>query len=207
MSGWIAPVTARTGPGAKSDYDDGTGRRGMWHIGLRPARYTPRRLALLTALTLLPYAGTGQTQNAPAGPAYKIAPPSTQPEAEDLNDLNAVTFECAKAGLNAAAREASKVPSQGTYQFTFFKIVNDSHHSFYEVHFKSNYQGEADLKYCVAVYCQQGWDQKTTNISVQRMGGEDSGKRAGAHPTGCGHMRPRGKSSVSARTKPDGHLE
>ena len=60
-----------------------------------------------------------------------------------------MTFGCPKAGLNAAAREAAKVPSQGTYQFSYFKIINDSHHAAYEVHFKSNYAGEPDLKYCV----------------------------------------------------------
>ena len=54
-----------------------------------------------------------------------------------------MTFSCPKAGLNAAAREAAKVPSQGTYQFAYFRIINDSHHASYEVHFKSNYQGEA----------------------------------------------------------------
>src|SRR5918995_3942756 len=59
-----------------------------------------------------------------------------------LSDLDAMTFGCPKAALNAAAREAAKAPSQGTYQFSYFNIVNDAHHAFYEVHFKSNYQGE-----------------------------------------------------------------
>ena len=72
-----------------------------------------------------------------------------------------------------------KVPSQGTYQFSYFKIINDTHHSFYEVHFKSNYQGEPDLKYCVAMYCQQGWDPKTTKISVRLMGNERHGAGGG----------------------------
>jgi hypothetical protein len=70
----------------------------------------------------------------------------TSPATGGLSDLNAMTFECAKAGLNAAAREAAKVPSQGTYRFTYFKTINDSHHASYEVHFKSNYHGETDLK-------------------------------------------------------------
>src|SRR6188472_3616165 len=77
---------------------------------------------------------------------------------QGLADLDNMTFDCPKAGLNAAAREAAKVPSQGTYQFSYFKIINDTHHAAYEVHFKSNYEGEADLKYCVAMYCQQGWN-------------------------------------------------
>src|SRR5438270_11083670 len=93
----------------------------------------------------------------------------TVPESNGLSDLDAMTFGCVKAGLNAAAREATKVPSQGTYQFSYFKIINDSHHSSYEVHFKSNYQGEADLKYCVSIYCQQGWDPKTTEVSLRQM--------------------------------------
>ena len=58
--------------------------------------------------------------------------------------------------MNAAAREAAKVRSQGTYQFAYFKIINDTHHASYEVHFKSNYEGEADLKYCVAMYLSTG---------------------------------------------------
>jgi hypothetical protein len=80
-----------------------------------------------------------------------------------------MTFGCPKAALNAAAREAAKVRSQGTYQFSYFKIISDSHHSAFEVHFKSNYTGEKDLKYCVAMYCQQGWDPRTTKTSVTLM--------------------------------------
>ena len=95
-----------------------------------------------------------------------------------------MTFGCPKAGLNAAAREAAKAPSQGTYQFSYFKILNDSHHASYEVHFKSNYAGEPDLKYCVLVYCQQGWDPKTTKASVTKMAGEPArGKAAMQHAT------------------------
>ena len=99
------------------------------------------------------------------------------PASSGLSDLEAMTFSCPKAALNAAAREAAKVPSQGTYQFAYFRIISDSHHASYEIHFKSNYEGEADLKYCVAVYCQQGWDPGTkTSVALmgnarQRMGG------------------------------------
>src|SRR5262245_47020440 len=64
---------------------------------------------------------------------------TSEPLSQDLADLDAMTFDCPRAGLNAAAREASKVPSQGTYQFSYFRIVNDAHHASYEVHFKSNY--------------------------------------------------------------------
>ena len=108
---------------------------------------------------------------------------------EGLSELNAMTFSCPKAGLNAAARQAAKAPSQGTYQFAYFKIVNDGHHAAYEVHFKSNYEGEKDLKYCVEMYCQQGWDPKTTETAVTLM----SAQRAGvnAHGAACGaHQVP-----------------
>ena len=53
--------------------------------------------------------------------------------------------------------------------------------------FKSNYAGEADLKYCVSIYGQQGWDPKTTWISVTPIGKERP--RAGAaHAAACGHQ-------------------
>ncbi len=108
------------------------------------------------------------------------AAPGPAPASVGLSDLNAMTFGCPKAGLNAAAREAAGVPSQGTYQFAYFRIINDAHHASYEVHFKSNYIGEADLKYCVTMYCQQGWDPATAKVAVALMGVE--GQRAGAAP-------------------------
>ena len=107
---------------------------------------------------------------------------------DGLSDLNAMTFSCPKAGLNAAAREAAKVPSQGTYQFAYFRIINDAHHASYEIHFKSNYEGEADLKYCVAVYCQQGWDPKT-KTSVTLMSNEPQRIGGAAHGAGCGSQQ------------------
>jgi hypothetical protein len=106
-----------------------------------------------------------------------------------LSELSAMTFSCPRAGLNAAAGQAARVPSQGTYQFAYFKIINDGHHAAYEVHFRSNYEGEKDLKYCVEMYCQQGWDPKTTKTSVTLM----SAQRAGvnAHGAACGaHQMP-----------------
>jgi hypothetical protein len=109
--------------------------------------------------------------------------------AEGLSALSAMTFSCPRAGLNAAAGQAARVPSQGTYQFAYFKIINDGHHAAYEVHFRSNYEGEKDLKYCVEMYCQQGWDPKTTKTSVTLM----SAQRAGvnAHGAACGaHQVP-----------------
>jgi hypothetical protein len=103
-----------------------------------------------------------------------------------LSDLEVLTFDCPKAALNAAAREAAKVPSQGSYQFAYFSIMNDSHHASYEIHFKSNYHGEADLKYCVSLYCQQGWDAKTTKTSVRLMSNERQPMRGAAHGADCG---------------------
>lgn len=119
---------------------------------------------------------TAQEQPAPAA--------STVPASVGLGDLDAMTFDCPKAALNAAAREASTVPSQGTYQFAYFKIISDSHHAAYEVHFKSNYRGEADLNYCVALYCQQGWDP-TAKTSVTLMGHERQPAGAAAHGADC----------------------
>lgn len=100
---------------------------------------------------------------------------------DGLSALEAMTFSCPKAGLNAAAREAANVPSQGTYQFAYFKIISDSHHAAYEVHFKSNYAGEEDLKYCVDVYCQQGWDP-TAKTSVTVMKNSCGHQPASAKP-------------------------
>jgi hypothetical protein len=112
---------------------------------------------------------------------------SVVPSGGGLSELNAMTFSCPKAGLNAAARQAAKVPSQGTYQFSYFKIISDTHHAAYEVHFKSNYDGEGDLRYCVEMYCQQGFDPKTTKttvtlMSTQRAGVKTHGVACGGHP-------------------------
>jgi hypothetical protein len=119
-------------------------------------------------------------------PSAQTPMAESPPANTGLSDLATMTFGCPKAALNAAAREAAKVSSQGTYQFSFFRIINDSHHSTYEVHFKSNYEGEKDLKYCVAVYCQQGWDPTTTKTSVTLMSDARKHARAAAHGGGCG---------------------
>jgi hypothetical protein len=111
-----------------------------------------------------------------AGMAVAFIVSSTAPHAQEppapaegLNELAAMTFGCPKAALNAAAREAAKVRTQGTYQFAFFRIVADSHHAAYEVHFKSNHRREKELKYCVTMYCQQGWDPATAKTLVTLM--------------------------------------
>jgi len=121
---------------------------------------------------------------------------SAAPAAAGLSDLEAMTFSCPKAGLNAAAREAAKVKSQGTYQFSYFTIINDSHHSSYEIHFKSNYEGEPDLKYCVAMYCQQGWDPTTTKAEVTLMGKTRPSARMPAHGADCGDKPAPAKRGV-----------
>ena len=158
---------------------------------LDAARKTSWRLAVL-ALVAWTTASHAQTVDAAAPtapvPQQQSAPlAGTAPAGDGLSDLNAMTFSCVRAGLNAAAREAAKAKSQGTYQFSYFKIINDTHHSSYEVHFKSNYSGEPDLKYCVAIYCQQGWDPKTTQISVRPMSNERQPVQVAAHGADCGN--------------------
>ena len=117
-----------------------------------------------------------------AAPAQASTPPV------GLSDLNAMTFSCPKEGLNAAARQAAKAPSQGTYQFSYFKIVSDTHHAAYEVYFKSNYEGEPELRYCVEMYCQQGFDPKTTKTTVTLMSTQVAGTRM--HGGTCGGHQP-----------------
>jgi len=129
----------------------------------------------------------------PAGVAAASAAPAaaarTASTTTSLNDLGAMTFGCPAAALNAAAREASRVPSRGSYQFSYFRTHSDSHHGSYEVHFKSNYQGEPDLKYCVAIYCQQGWDPTTTKTSVTLMSVKSQSAAGAGHGGECG-VRP-----------------
>ncbi|MET0677012.1 MAG: hypothetical protein ABW175_14535 [Bradyrhizobium sp.] len=126
-----------------------------------------------------------RSQISEASPPTRTAPEQSAAAAGGLTDLDAMTFSCAKAGLNAAGREAAKAPSQGAYQFSYFRIIKDAHHSFYEVHFRSNYPNEPELKYCVAIYCQQGWDPKTAQTSLTRMNGTPSRQKV-AHANACG---------------------
>lgn len=126
------------------------------------------------------------TPVAPGPAPTPVAQATAEPADNGLNDLAAVTFGCPKAALNAAAREAAKVQSQGTYQFAYYAIASDSHHAAYEVHFKSNYQGEPLLRYCVAIYCQQGWDPKTTQAAVTLMPEPTQHAKKGDPDAGCG---------------------
>jgi len=140
---------------------------------------------ITSAVALVVCVAVAATRAVAAPQAHAQTAPAA-PVPEGLGDLNAMTFACPKAALNTAARQAAKVPSQGTYQFSYFKIVNDTHHAAYEVHFKSNYSGETDLRYCVEMYCQQGWDPRTTKASItlmstQREGVTTHGEACGVH--------------------------
>ena len=153
-------------------------------IGCRTASQT--RTASVVPQTTPPAAPVAET-SAPPVAGTPAAPVVESPAADNgLNDLAAMTFGCPKAALNAAAAAAAKVPSQGTYQFAYFGIVSDSHHALYEVHFKSNYQSEALLRYCVAIYCQQGWDPKTTKALVTLIDDTNHAARAKASESHCG---------------------
>lgn len=144
------------------------------------------------AQTATPVQAASPTQispraQAPTSPQEQAAPgtaPTAAATDPGLNDLNAITFNCAKVGLNAAAREAThkaaEVRAKGSYQFSYFRLVSSSHHSTYEVHFKSNNYEDQDLKYCVDVYCQQGWDPKTANPTVRPMDNAARPTKAGA---------------------------
>jgi hypothetical protein len=126
---------------------------------------------------------SGSAPDAQTAKPEAPADAASAPADNGLRDLASMTFGCPKAALNAAAREAAKVRSQGTNQFSFFKIISDSHHGAYEVHFTSNYAGEKELKYCVAMYCQQGWDPNTTKTTVTLM--NDPRQLPGASPHGA----------------------
>jgi hypothetical protein len=158
---------------------------------------TVQHIVVATAIALAASAGAAHAQA-----AARVEPPAPTPAQADsvagtaaagpgLEELNAMTFDCPRAALNAAAREAAKVPSHGTYQFAYFRIVNASHHASYEVRFTSNYAGERDLDYCVAIYCQQGWDPRTTKTSVTLLEpAARTGRAAAAHGSDCSHRPP-----------------
>ena len=159
------------------------------------------RVAIAAALAACSTASFAQTaapatQNAPTAQEQQAPAAGAASATSGLSDLDAMTYDCAKASFNAAAREAAKVPTHGTNQFTYFNIVNDSHHSSYEIHFKSNYLGEPDLKYCVSMYCQQGWDPKTTKTSVSLIGNERQRKGMAAHGGACGMQHAPAKHSL-----------
>ncbi len=130
---------------------------------------------------------TASAESVPAGiSAEQPAAAASDATSSGLGDLAAMTFSCPQAALNAAAREAAKAPTQGTYQFAFFDIVSDAHHAAYEVHFRSNVQSEPSLRYCVALYCQQGWDPRTSKTEVILMADPPKRGRQAAHGVSCG---------------------
>lgn len=161
-------------------------------LGLAACSQAPRKQPVTPLVPLPAPSAVPEPREQPAAVSVAEAPDN------GLRDLEAVTLSCPKAALNAAAREAAKAPTEGTYQFAHFHIINDSHHASYEVRFKSNYQGEPELKYCVSMYCQQGWDPRTTRTSVRLL--REERRRAGtaAHEAACGRehapMNRRSKS-------------
>ncbi len=160
-----------------------------------------KRLALATAFAFaLGGATFAQSAAAPAGTTPEQPAPGSDPAVPaGLGDLEKTTFACPKAALNAAAREVATYPSQGTYQFSYFNIVSASHHAAYEVHFTSNYAAEPVLKFCVAIYCQQGFDPASTT-SVALMG-----TNAAPHAAGTGHAANAcGQTRARARRRTAG---
>jgi hypothetical protein len=147
----------------------------------------------------MPLARTGALKE--QVPAAQQTPPPEGTAGEGLRDLDAMTFGCAKAGLNAAAREAARAPSQGTYQFSFFRIVSDSHHAAYEVRCRSNYEGEPELRYCVEIYCQQGWDPKTTKTTVSLITNRRPPKGAMTHGAACVNINTPAKAPAKRTVK------
>src|SRR6185436_8915650 len=140
-------------------------------------------VAMAAAGVAAAHAQSAQTsQGAPAQTTEAAAATS------GLSDLESLTFGCPKAALNAAARRASEVPSQGTYQFSYFNIISNTHHAAFEVHFKSNYADEPELKYCVEMYCQQGWDPKTAKTAITLMSNTPQRAGAGAHAGSCSQI-------------------
>ncbi|HKH71545.1 MAG TPA: hypothetical protein VKA59_09360 [Vicinamibacterales bacterium] len=150
-------------------------------MGFKPILITGA-IALVVCLAV----ATTQSLAATQTHAQAQVTPTTPPDG--LSDLESVTFACPMAALNAAARQAAKAPSQGTYQFAYFKIISGTHHAAYEVHFKSNYAGETDLRYCVEMYCQQGWDPRTTKASIMLMSTQREGVTT--HGDACGVHAP-----------------
>jgi hypothetical protein len=114
-----------------------------------------------------------------------------------------------QAGLNAAAREASRLPPRAPINSPFSGSSATPHHSTYEVHFKSKYEGEKELKYRVAIYCQQGWDPTNTQPMVTLM----SDERRSARPkqperrtppiaATTGTLRQSAYTTTQARSQP-----
>jgi len=150
-----------------------------------------REVAAISTVILLLWIGLLCAQTT-GGPQQASVPPGAPPASDGLRDLDAMTFSCARAALNAAAREAAQAPAQGTYQFVYFRMLTGSHHARYEIHFKSNYEGEPDLKYCVMLYCQQGWDPASTQPSVTAITAKSQSHFAAPHLESCAETASAG---------------
>jgi len=150
------------------------------------------RVTMMVVAIAVSLAAVAAAQNVPTTTRQ---PPDTTP-VSGLSDLETLTRGCPKAALNAAARRAASVPSQGKYQFSYFNIISDSHHALYEVHFTSNYEGESVLKYCVEIYCQQGWDPKTAKATITVLSNSPQREAVDPHTGGCGQMNMPAKASA-----------
>jgi hypothetical protein len=144
-----------------------------------------RGIGVFTMLPLILYNSISEAQTAPDALPIVATPSDSSPGSDSLSDLNALTLSCPRAALNAAAREAAKVQARGTYQFSYFHIVNESHHARYEVHFRSNYEGERELKYCVVLYCQQGWDPAQAQTAVTLISASPNSAAAASQMANC----------------------
>jgi hypothetical protein len=159
---------------------------------MKKMRDMVKMLAIMTVAIGASLSAVGALQD----PVTQQAQPGPVP-GTGLSDLEALTRSCSMAALNAAARRAADAPSQGKYQFSYFNLISDSHHGQYEVHFTSNYEGEPVLKYCVEIYCQQGWDPRNAKATITEISRTPQRGTRAAHPAGCGQMhtppKPRTK--------------
>jgi hypothetical protein len=145
-----------------------------------------RGVTVCTMFLLTLCNGISRAQTAPDVAPIGATPSSDSAAgADSLRDLDALTLSCPRAALNAAAREAAKVHTLGTYQFSYFNIINESHHAHYEVHFRSNYEGEPELKYCVVLYCQQGWDPAQAQAAVTLLKAAQSSSGVASREASC----------------------
>ena len=141
-------------------------------------------LMIRTVAVAASLGGVAAALNAATPQEQPAAVTASAPARSSLSDLETLTRSCSMAALNAAARRAAKAPSQGKYHFSDFSVISDSHHAQYEVHFTSNYEGESDLKYCVEIYCQQGWDPETVDAKITVMSASQRATEV-PHRAGC----------------------
>ena len=156
-----------------------------------------KMLVVMTVAIGASLSGIAAVQNQARQQEQPAAVPPAAPAATGLSDLEALTRSCSMAALNAAARRAADAPSQGKYQFSYFNLVSDSHHGQYEVHFTSNYEAEPVLKYCIEIYCQQGWDPRNAKVTITELSQIPPRGGKTAHPAACGQAH----TPVKGRTK------